>query len=113
MVLSSAVTAWVVRQTSTHGDRNAATIAAILEEDAEYEAALGARRQVNDDASEGNRALRQRLVDADAAVRNAPDDETLYRTLADRERIVREVRMLLGRPPEPPRAPIAPAPGSP
>ena len=113
VVLSSAVTAWVVRQTSADGDRNAVAITAILEEDAEYEAALDARRQVSDGESEGNRALRQRLVDADAAVRNAPDDETLYRTLADRERIVREVRMLLGRPPEPPRAPIAPAPRSP
>jgi len=114
VVLSSALTAWVVRQTSAHGDRNAVAITAILEEDADYEAALGGRSHESDFATrERIRALRQRLAGADAAGRNAPDDEALYRTLADRERIVGEVRTLLGRPPKAPRAPIAPAPGRP
>ena len=113
VALSSAATAWVVTRASAvvHGDAVVPSLTSILEEDAAAGRSLAAReREPGAVAPDRIHELRQRLAAADAALRNAPDDEALYGALAMRERVMREVRPVLGGVPQPPRAPRAPLP---
>jgi hypothetical protein len=105
IVLSSATTAWVMtRVTADSGGAPAVT--SYLEKDAAFDRALAARDHEHGPVSRERIAeLRARLAATDDAIRHAPDDESLYRALADRERVVSAIRSVLGRGPAPPRAP--------
>ena len=107
VVLSSTMTAWVVTRSSGHGAE--AVVAAALREDATLDRTLSGRDLEHGPiARERVQELRRRLSAADAALRRAPDDETVYRSLAERERLLAEIRSALGMGPRAPRAPIAP-----
>lgn len=107
VVLSSAMTAWVMTRTS--GDGTSAVVTAALREDAAMDRTLSGRDHDHGPiARERVQELRRRLSTTDAALRNAPDDEALYRSLAGRERLLGEIRPLLGMGPRAPRAPVAP-----
>ena len=107
VVLSSTMTAWVVTRAS--GDGTAAVVTAALREDATMDGTLSGRDHEHGPiARERVQELRRRLSATDAALRSAPDEETLYRSLAARERLLGEIRSVLGMGPPAPRAPIAP-----
>ena len=105
VALSSLSTAWLVTRFSTR-EASAPPVAAYLREDAELDRALAARDHDHGPIARPRVAeLRARLAGADAAVRRATDDEALYRARAERERVLREIRPVLGRGPRPPRPP--------
>lgn len=107
VVLSSTMTAWVV--THSGGDGTSSVVAAALREDATMDRTLSARDHEHGPIARARvQELRRRLSAADAALRRAPDDEAVYRSLAERERLLAEIRSLLGMGPPAPRAPIAP-----
>ncbi|HET9012419.1 MAG TPA: hypothetical protein VFN38_11430, partial [Gemmatimonadaceae bacterium] len=107
VVLSSALTAWVM--TRSPRDDTAAVVTAALREDATMDRALSARdHDPSPIAGESVQELRRRLRSVDDALRRAPDDESLYRSLAGRERLLGEIRTALGMGPRAPRAPMAP-----
>jgi hypothetical protein len=84
-------------------------VASALREDAALDRTLSGRDHDHGPiARERVQELRRRLSATDAALRRAPDDETLYRSLAGRERLRGEIRSVLGMGPSAPRAPIAP-----
>jgi hypothetical protein len=108
VMLSVATTSWIVERVST-GSVGVSSISAYVDEDASLDRALAARDHEHGPVSRERIAeLRAKLAAADAAIRRAPDDEALYRALAERERVLAEIRPVLGRAPRPPRAP---APG--
>lgn len=107
VVLSSTMTAWVMTRAS--GDGTAAVVTAALREDATMDRTLTGRdHDLGPIARDRVQELRRRLAATDAALRSAPDEETLYRSLAARERLLGEIRSVLGMGPRAPRAPIAP-----
>lgn len=117
VVLSSVATAWVVTRASAVARAGAVvpSLSTLVEEDAAFDRALAELERATTDAAEGARVreLRRGLAVADADLRGAPDDETLFRALAERERVLKEVRRVLGEPVRPPRAPTPPLPTSP
>lgn len=107
VVLSSTMTAWVMTRAS--GDGTAAVVSAALREDATMDRTLSGRDHEHGPiARDRVQELRRRLAATDAALRRAPDGETLYRSLAARERLLGEIRSVLGMGPPAPRAPVAP-----
>lgn len=111
VALSSATTVWVMGRVSpaesTGGVSGVPSVPVALDEDVALERALAARdRERGPVARERIHELRQRLRAADGDLRRAPNDEALLRALAERERVVAEVRLVLGRGPRPPRAPV-------
>ena len=107
VALSSTMTAWVMTRSS--GDGTAAVVTAALREDATMDRTLSSRDHEHGPiARDRVQELRRRLSATDAALRSAPDEEALYRSLAARERLLTEIRSLLGMGPRAPRAPIAP-----
>lgn len=107
VVLSSSITAWVV--TRSPGTGSAAVVASALREDAALDRTLSGRDHDRGPIDrERVQELRRRLRATHAALRSAPDDETRYRSLAGRERLLGEIRSVLGMGPSAPRAPIAP-----
>jgi hypothetical protein len=107
VVVSSTTTAWVSRRSSSDG--TVAVVAEALREDAAMDRTLAERDHEHGPIALARvQELRRRLGSTDAALRGAPDDETLYRSLAARERLLDEIRSVLGMPPRPPRAPVAP-----
>jgi hypothetical protein len=108
VALSSATTAWVLTRVPASG-APAPPVAPYLDEDAALDRALAARDHDLGPVSRARlAALRARLAAADAALRGAPTDEAYYQSLAERERVLREIRAALGRGPRPPRAPVPP-----
>jgi len=109
VLLSAVTTAWVMRRVNATSAR-APVAARSLAEDADFDRALAARDHEHGPVPrERVAALRASLAAADAAIRGATDDEALYRALAERERVLGDIRPVLGRGPRPPRAP-APGP---
>ena len=107
VVLSSATTAWVVTRGSGRGPAAEPAVRVVLSEDAALDRALAAHEREGGPIPRERAAdLRARLAAADDAIRRAPDDEALYRALAERERVVREIRRVLGMGPRPPRPPV-------
>lgn len=107
VVLSSAMTAWVVTRSSSDG--TTAVVVAALREDATLDGTLARRDHEHGPvARERIQELRRRLSITDAALRRAPDEETLYRSLAQRVRLIGEIRSVLGMGPPAPRPPVAP-----
>jgi hypothetical protein len=110
-VVLVALTSWATARVASRAPADVAGHAArvVLDEDAALDRMLESR-----DAERGPipreriRTLRARLAAADASIRGAPDDEALYRALAERERVLADVRAVLGRGPRPPRPPIPP-----
>jgi hypothetical protein len=106
VLLSSVTTAWVVTRVALGGD-GAPPVAPYLREDAAFDRALAERDHEQGPVARARIAeLRARLAAVDAAIRSAPNDEALYRALAERERVTAEIRPVLGRGPRPPRAPV-------
>lgn len=107
VALTSWTTARLVSRTPSDVAGTAARV--VLQEDAALDRTLASHdRERSPIPRERVRALRARLAAADAAIRRAPDDEALYRALAERERVVAEIRPVLGRAPKPPRPPRPP-----
>lgn len=110
VLLSSATTAWVVTRGSAlvHGTNGAApSLPTVLADDAALDRTLAGRDHDHGPiARERIGELRRELATVDAALRRAPDDEALYRALADRERVLNDIRPVLGRAPRAPRAPL-------
>jgi hypothetical protein len=105
VLLSSVTTAWIVTRATT-GGAVAPPLAPYLQEDARLDRALAAHDHEHGPIPrERVAALRGRLAAVDAALRRAPDDEAFYNALALRERVLAEIRPVLGRGPRPPRAP--------
>ena len=105
VLLSVATTSWIVERLST-GSGGAPSITAYVNEDASLDRALAARDHEHGPVSRERIAeLRAKLAAADGAIRRAADDEALYRALAERERVLAEIRPVLGRAPQRPRAP--------
>ena len=91
---------------SAAGPGGTPAISAYVAEDASFDHALAARDHEHGPVSRERIAeLRAKLATADDGIRRAPDDEALYRALAERERVLAEIRTVLGRAPHPPRAP--------
>lgn len=114
IALSAAATAWVVPRLSAivHADAAAPSLSTILDEDADYDRDLAGLDHEHGPVERARvRDLRQRLAAADARLRGASDDEAFYLALAERERVVKEIRPLFGRAPRPPRAPVPASPG--
>jgi hypothetical protein len=106
--LSSVTTALLVRRVSASGSV-APPVAPYLDEDAAFERDLATREHDHGPVPRPRvAALRAGLAEVDAALRHAPTDEAFYRALAERERLLREIRAVLGRGPRPPRAPVPP-----
>jgi len=109
VLLTALTTTWLTTRVPIRESSVVAAVPAILRDDAQLDGALAARDHPNGPiARQRISDLRERLGRADAALRVAPDDEALYRALADRERVVKEIRSLLGAPPVAPRPPLAP-----
>ena len=107
VALSSMTTVWVVRRAPVGVQPVAPPLRAVLEENAALDRALASHdREHGPIPRERIAELRERLAAADAALRGAPDDEALYRALAERERVLKEIRAVLGQGPRPPRAPV-------
>lgn len=114
VALSAATTAWVVTRVPAfvHADAAAPSLSSILEEDADFDRALAGLDHEHGPVERARvRELRQRLAAADARLRTASDDEAFYLALAERERVVKEIRPLFGQAPRPPRAPVPASPG--
>jgi hypothetical protein len=108
VVLSASTAAWLTNRAAA-GGRPGPPPRVLHEESAAFDRALAELERGSDPAGRApTGALRARLAAADDAVRGATDDERLYRALADRERLVKEIRSALGRGPRPPRAPVPP-----
>lgn len=106
VVLFSATTAWVASRLTSRAD-GAAAAAPALAADAALDRRLAARDHEHGPiAPERVGALRAQLAGVDAALRHAPDDEALYRALAERERVLKEIRPVLGIGPPASRAPM-------
>ena len=115
VALSAATTAWVVTRVSAivHADAAAPSLSSILDEDADYDRDLAGLDHEHGPVERARvRELRQRLAAADSRLRGASDDEAFYLALAERERVVKEIRPLFGRAPRPPRAPVPVSPNA-
>ncbi|AHG93406.1 hypothetical protein J421_5871 (plasmid) [Gemmatirosa kalamazoonensis] len=111
VALSCVTTAWVVTRVAHVMARGAEAppVVPFLDEDATLDRALAAYDHDGGPIPRPRVAtLRARLAATDAALRHASTDEAFYQSLAERERVLREIRAVLGRGPRPPRPPVPP-----